>query len=848
MCKVVSRAVVACTILMTHLVYAVEACAQARFYEVEAQPLEEALFEFAEQARLSINFSGLPLEGVRSDGTNGHTSKAASLRAILSGTGLGFVFSDEATVQIFKIVRRKKTQFVESKADGVVPEKIYIEDLVVTANKRPSANFNLPVSVSVVSALTLEDLSTYDFQSIAPHLAGVLTTNLGPGRNKIFVRGLSDGAFSDRTQSMVGVYIDETPVNYSDTNPDIRLFDVERVELLRGPQGTLYGSGSLAGVYRVITTKPKLDETSFRTRLSGSYTKDGDLNGTIDLAFNIPIVTDKLGFRLTGYTDLRSGYIDDVETNLKDVNSLQIHGLRPALRWKANSVWMVDLVGNFQAIRYDDTQYYQANLGLYKRDNVLREPYSDTFFHGNLTLSGTFGSVAVTSSTAYVNRFIERTTDASDGLPFIDRDGSIDLELLGNIEFARSDIEAFSSSQQFLDLFATNGIGYLAKDHIRIFSHETRIRSKNSSPFTWMAGVYYQGRSQDTDALLAFHREGGPAGLVNIALSENRNESSDEFAVFGEATRRLTGKLSLTGGIRYSRSLLKLSNISQLGSGESVLRQEDRKVKQSFIPKLALRYEWTEDIQSYGLVSLGYRIGGLNINTPVSALVAADPDYVFENAVAREFQSDNLFNAEFGLKSYWFDRQLGLNFSAFMIKWFDIQSDQLGTSGLPLTVNVGEARILGYEIEVSARPFSGFEILGSLFWNNSELRGDNVFLGAKAGDRLPAVPESTFSLSVLYELALERDWTMTLQSDFSYVGKSALNFNETSSARMGGYGILNAKVQFANDVWKFGMYAQNLANSKANTFSYGNGFRLSEANQVTPPRPMTIGLFLETSF
>ena len=116
---------------------------------------------------------------------------------------------------------------------------------------------------------------------------------------------------------------------------------------------------------------------------------------------------------------------------------------------------------------------------------------------------------------------------------------------------------------------------------------------------------------------------------MNVAISEDREETSDEFAVFGEVTRRLTDKLSLTAGLRYSRSLLKLNNVAQLSGGEAVLKQHDRKVKQSLIPKLALKYEWTNDIQSYGLVSVGYRIGGLNINTPISALVAADPDYVF---------------------------------------------------------------------------------------------------------------------------------------------------------------------------------------------------------------------------
>lgn len=844
MSKIVTKAVVACAINISLAFSTPAVLAQANFYTVAPQSLEDALFEFAEKARLSINFSGLDIAGLKSVGTKGHISRSASLRSILSGTGIGFRFEGENSVQLFQIVERTVATPEPVAAPTVLEQSEgIIEDLVVTANKRSSTTFNLPANVSAVSSVTLEDWSSYDLQSVAPHLAGVLTTNLGPGRNKIFVRGLSDGAFTDRTQAMVGVYIDEAPINYSDTNPDIRLFDVERVELLRGPQGTLYGSGSLAGVYRVITAKPDLAETRIRTRLESGYTKDGGLNGTLDMVYNQPIVRDKLGFRLTGYVDFKSGYIDDIEMGDNDVNSLRVYGARPALRWQINDGWTLDAVANFQAIRYEDSQYYYSDLGRNKRDNELPEPYEDTFLHGNLTLRGSFSGMTLTSSTALVDRSIVKQADASDGLPFLDSVDDLSSDL-----FNRSDISIFSTTTEFLQLFSTDEIGYITDDDIRIFSHETRLQSEKDATVEWLIGGYYQGRRQHMGALLAFARANDPSREAHLGLAEDRLESSDEFALFGEATYGLTDKLSITGGMRYSRSLLKLDYTSLLALNDDAITQKSRKIKQSFIPKFAMRYEWTDEIQTYAVASVGYRIGGLNINTPTAALVAADPDHEFEDGFNQGFQSDNLFNGEIGLKSYWFDRKLGLNFSAFMVDWYDIQSDQIGPSGLPLTVNVGEARIYGYELEFNARPARGLEIHGSLFFNDSEMQDDNPFLGVKAGDRLPAIPENTASFSLLYEIVLGREWLATIQTDYSFIGKSVLNFDEDSSAAMGKYGILNAKLQFHKDNWKFGLFARNLTDTKANTFSYGNGFRLFEKNQVTPPRPLTAGIFLETSF
>lgn len=810
-----------------------------RFYEIAAQPLESALIAFAETAKLSINFSGLDLSGMMSGGTSGHLSKQASLRSILSGTGLSFRFTSTNTAVIFKQHQTPQATAPE-KPKISLPRPDYIEDLIVTAFKRPEASFNLPVSVSGVSSLVFEDHDTYDLQSLAPHLAGVSTTNLGPGRNKIFVRGLSDGPFADRTQTVVGVYIDETPINFNETNPDIRLFDVERIEVVRGPQGTLYGAGSLGGLYRIISKKPDLDEASGRARLSGSITRGGGPNGVLDVVYNQPLIKGKLGFRVSAYADAKDGYIDNIALDLQDSNNLEIFGVRPSLRWRINDDWTLDTSFNIQSIRYDDSQYFSTDLERNQRDMLIREPYDDDFVHASLTIKGRLGDLRLTSSSAFIDRAVRETADASDGLPFID-----DLSLVSGDDFIRADLSIFSNEEAFSELGAADALAYFTRDDSNIFSHETRLQSPGGTKFEWLLGAYYLYRKQDSNSLLVLGFEDRDPEL---ALTEERLESAQDIALFGEATYQLTNRLSLTAGARYSRNSLSLDYTSDFVLDESQLVIEDSKTTNKLISKAALRYEWSDSVQLYAQISGGYRVGGININTPLEALLAADPDEEFPAGVPTSFQSDKLINHELGMKSYWFDRSLSLNVAVFFVDWFDIQSDQIGPAGLAYVTNVGRAQSTGYEVEFSARPFSGFEVRGSLFWNDSELKEDNAFLGAKRGDRLPTIPEYTASIAALYEFDLGPDWHGAFAADYAYTGKSALIFSEDTSPEMGKYGILNAKIQFSNDRWKWGIFARNLTDSQANTFAYGNSFTLAEGKQITPPRPRTIGLFLERKF
>lgn len=766
--------------------------------DIPAQSMSDALLALAEQADISIGFGGVDIQRYRSKRLVGAYNPRQALERLFAQTDLTFTFVDTETVRIDRL----PSQSVMPKAGRS------IESIIVTATKRSADPRRLPVSVVALRGERLEAFGVESIGTLAPQIAGVSLTNLGPGRNKIFVRGLSDGTFVDRTQSTVGVYLDESPIIFNDTNPDIRLSDIDRVEVVRGPQGTLYGAGSIGGAYRIITNKPDLDAYSSQLRGGVSATKDGGVNSSLSAMTNVPLVGGRLALRASGYGRFNEGYIDDVGIGGSNVNESDIYGARAGLRAKFSDHWLLDIAVNHQSINIANTQYYFERLGAFRRDNSLAEPYDDRFSQLNTTLRGQYDWGEIVSATSFIRRDIDNQSDATRIVP----------ALIGA---------------------ARGPSPYNLSKEISSWTHETRLLSASDRRVLWLIGLYLSDRGEDLTTSLRTLRSVAPG--TEILFSERRRDDVEEFALFGEASLRLFDPVTLTAGVRWFNTDLKTRSMTMGSLDGAGSLTDGGNTQDGFRPKLALSYQATEDVLIYGQAAQGYRVGGVNINTPVSAI--EDPDEGTDT-----FESDRLWNLELGVKSQWLDDRIAVNAAIFRVLWEDIQTDQLLDNGFTFVTNAGDARINGVELDVAAQVTQDFAVNGNLFWNNSKFLEANEFLGIEADSRLPGIPEFSAGISGTYGFDLPKDIRGTVSLDYSYIGESRLTYRSDDVPKMGDYHLINARFQADKDEWTAGLFVNNLTNEKGNTFSFGNPFSLAFEDQITPVRPLTAGIFLEKRF
>lgn len=326
---------------------------QLVFFEIFSQPVSEALIAFALQGNLSIGLQEETAAAIVSPRVSGLYSASDGLRLLLSGTGLNFEFIDERTVRVYRdtATRAAPNQTTPDQRPGSPiqnVDRVAFEELLVTSTKRARDPQDVAVSVASVGAEQINAMGVRDTDGLVALVAGLSTTNQGPGRNKIFLRGQSDGPIAERTQSTVGIYIDESPLVYSDTNPDFRLVDVERIEVLRGPQGTLFGAGSLGGTFRIITNKPDPTETLGEISVSGAVTNSGTPSYTADGMINIPLSEGRSAVRLAAFYDTFGGFIDDIRLNEDDINKAEILGGRMTYATDIRDSWSAILTGNAQ--------------------------------------------------------------------------------------------------------------------------------------------------------------------------------------------------------------------------------------------------------------------------------------------------------------------------------------------------------------------------------------------------------------------------------------------------------------------------------------------------------------------
>ncbi|MEJ2814548.1 TonB-dependent receptor [Caulobacter sp. CCG-8] len=775
--------------------------APARFaFKIPAKPRSEALIDLGVQARVTLGgASSCPGRG---KAVFGSLTLRQALEAVTADAPCRFEILDNATVVIRPAppAARARPPAIAPAAPATVAA---LDGVIVTATKRPTRLGAAAGGVSVIRAERLSDTGAIDTTSISQQAAGFITTNLGAARNKIMLRGLSDGTFTGRTQQTVGTYLDNIPLTYNAPDPDLRLIDVDRVEVLRGPQGALYGGGSLSGVYRIVSTKPVLNEWSGSVLAGAAATESGSPSSRVEGVLNLPVATDRAAVRLVAYSDVDGGYVDDVNLRLSNVDRTTRLGGRAAVSVAIDPDWSVTVSGARQDLHATDSQYTTPGLGGQKRANQVRETHDNVLQQGAVTITGAGDWGRFVSSTGYVRHRFASRFDAT--------------AALNGVGAASVDVGLFDEASK-----------------VRMLVEDAVLSSPDGDRFRWLVGLYGLASLEDSDGELRARTAYDPSRLIYL---EARRDRRRELALYGETAYDLGGGWTASlGGRAFSSEVHTTSMVVSPPPGQS--RDMDRKARFTGIsPKFSLQRTWDGGGLVYLLTSEGYRSGGFN-----SGGLAAP------SVLRASFKPDHLRNYEIGASVRPWEGRMILRTALFHDVWTDIQTDQYLSSGLSYTANVGDGRNTGLEVEATMLAAQGLTLEVNALFNRPRLSKVDPNFASAAQSELPGVPDVSAGALMRYQKDLTASRRLVLTTEVEYVGQSRLTFDRRLSPSMGGYVTGRLSAELAVRDWSWTLAVTNPANASSDTFAYGNPFSFGQVRQVTPLRPRTWSLLVSRDF
>jgi iron complex outermembrane receptor protein len=780
-------------------------------FDIPAQDLGSALRAYAQASHQQLSFGGETVRGRRSAAVVGEFPAEAALRILLGGGDLSYRRGAKGVLIIEAASRTAEGGDEPQAADDTA----VLEELVVTATKREERLIDVPASIQAVSGAELQKLGAVNFSDYARSVAGVAFIDAGPGRTQIFIRGVSTGGDVDTgKEATVGIYVDETPVTEGSSQPDLKLYDIDRIEVLRGPQGTLYGSGSLGGTVRVLTRQPNFSEISGYLAAQGSQTTKGGTNGSIDGWVNIPL-SDKVALRLVGYALDNSGFLDNGVTGAKDINDEQTRGARAALRIKPTERLNLVLTGVYQKSQIG--AYYQVTdhfPGLVIEQNEP-EPFTDRYGIVNLRAEYDFGPAILTSSTSYFDRKREFAND-------------IDyfVEALTGVPRSTSLLEYGSKS----------------------FSEELRLASNGDGAFKWVVGAFYIDRDEAFAQTINFFGIPIPTATADSLFTGTTTSQTRQLAGFGEASWEFTPGLTLTGGLRISKIDREVTAIKDGLAVGGFSRFNGDFSETPITPKINLSYKPGRDSLIYAQAAKGFRIGGVNQTLP-----PCGPTCTVD--VGPTFSSDSLWNYEVGAKVQLFDRALSINAAVFYIDWKDIQLNVNRGDGFNGFRNAGDAKSKGAELEANARLGSHVKLGGQVTYTKAELTSiDAGIVGvATAGDRLPDIPRWSASGNIEVGTTVLGDGWAYARADVQYVG-SRYNAFQTDplSLPLASYTLVNLRFGLQKGPWGGAIFVNNATDERAAlsrllAIGVRNGAPLA-LDRYTVNRPRTIGVSVWRNF
>jgi len=684
---------------------------------------------------------------------------------LLSATALGCLISP-VTASAQSAAATKTVSAQTDAAAATLPE------VVVTASRKSEALSRVPISVAAYTQERMDAQGVRNITDITRLTPGLALTpgtqDLGGTSQTISIRGISSTVGASTT----GIYIDDTPIQQrslgnASSNTFPQVFDLDRVEVLRGPQGTLFGAGAEGGAVRFITPQPSLTHFGGYARSELASTSGGALSYEAGAALGGPIVKDVLGFRASGWYRSDGGYIDRVDpftsaTVKKNANSVGSYVGRLAFKWQPVDRFTATLSVFAQQIKADDASSFFVALSnpgnsRFANPRVVPDTSKDRFTLPSLNLQYDGSGFSAISTTSYFARNVDRTVDYTDYISA--------LLLGGPGRYAPGE---YSSAE--------------VDDSQRDFTQELRLQSNGSGPFTWVVGAFYSQSKQtafqhNLDPFLntALARLGrGPFPLLNgNSLFDTHARSEDtQTAAFAQVDYRVFDKLKLTAGLRYAKVDLSAARVSTGPvAGAGGVNFSTGRSETPVTPKFGLSYQADPNALLYATVAKGYRIGG--VNGPQNSLCASALASIGLSSSPATYQSDHVWSYEGGAKVNLANGRLRVDASAFDIEWKNIQQNiTLSSCGSGFVTNLGSARSTGFDLSVDFRPIDNLTLGATVGYANARLTsttlGTNVSYGNN-GDKIGG-PPWTWTLSAEYSLPVGDQDSAYLRSDYQHVG------------------------------------------------------------------------------
>jgi len=707
-----------------------------------------------------------------------------------------------------------------------------LEEVIVTAQKRDESLQDVPFAISAFTAEALRKNRIDNYLTLSQSAAGLSVWTDGVGRNEFVIRGVATSPTGrDKTaiKEKVGVYINEMPIADATYTPQIDFFDVNRIEVLRGPQGTLFGAGSLAGTVRVITNAP--DPSAFQSRIEMgiSTVSGGNMGYEAKAMLNVPLKEETSAIRGVFYQRDEGGFIDNSALGQTNVNDSETTGGRLmglfniTDRFSAKASVFYDkreIGGITQEDVFTAPPFPDFQPGRNKQYRETDEPMEDQFKAASLELNYDGDNMNFVSATSFIDGSADRKTDEARfmdvifGLP----DQSFWVEDLNDFE---------------------------------VFSQEFRIASAGDGRFDWVTGAYYSTRERSLNQL-GFSPgfddlTGVPSQAFGVSTADTlfdyyETQDLEQYALFGEIAYPMTDKLTFTTGLRwYDVKEDAVQDAAGFFFGGTVF-QEASFSKDGFNPRFILDYAVSENVSVAAQASKGFRLGGSTY--PVNEdLCKDDLEQIGVSEPPTQFDNETLWNYELSLKSTLADGRVVANASLFTQDYENlIQSISL-PCGFALTGNLGAAKIKGAEFELQAAINENWSVSANATYLDPEIEDSGAFLNLEEGQRLPLSPEFSAAANLHFYSQLSNAWELDGDLNFQYVDEMLQNL-QFDDVKTDSYQLVSTQLRVSSGKWSLTAYVDNVFDEEAELAkSVALGTIRTAIN-----RPRTFGLQLGIDF